>query len=163
MTYIHSFNHSHIHTIHLSLIIRRALSLHLLMACKLSGKNLPVVPSRESNSGLPYRKPTCYQLLSQLSTYEIHLSHTQKDQYICCHLASFRDKRKKGRKKECLFILFILYNSCYDCNMHIVNAVEVFAKWWYENEIKVLYIMEMVLERPNGGCGLMLTEMLGSS
>jgi hypothetical protein len=26
------------------------------------GKNLPVVPSRESNSGLPYSKPTRYQL-----------------------------------------------------------------------------------------------------
>jgi hypothetical protein len=37
-------------------------SLHIVIACKLSGKNLPVVPSRESNSGLPYSKPTCYQL-----------------------------------------------------------------------------------------------------
>jgi hypothetical protein len=36
-------------------------SLHLLITCKLSGKNLPVVPSQESNSGLPYSKPTCYQ------------------------------------------------------------------------------------------------------
>jgi hypothetical protein len=26
------------------------------------GENLPVVPSRESNSGLPYSKPTRYQL-----------------------------------------------------------------------------------------------------
>ncbi len=33
-------------------------SLHFLIACKLSGKNLPVVPSRESNSGLPSSKPT---------------------------------------------------------------------------------------------------------
>ncbi len=31
-------------------------SLHLLIAWKLSGKTLPVVPSRESNSGLPYIK-----------------------------------------------------------------------------------------------------------
>jgi hypothetical protein len=37
-------------------------SLHLFIACKLSGKNLPVVSSRESNSGLPYSKPTYYQL-----------------------------------------------------------------------------------------------------
>ncbi len=34
-------------------------SLHLLIACR---KSLPVVPSRESNSGLPYSKPTYYQL-----------------------------------------------------------------------------------------------------
>ncbi len=32
-------------------------SLHLLIACKLSGKDLPVVPSRESNPGLPSSKP----------------------------------------------------------------------------------------------------------
>ncbi len=33
-------------------------SLHFFIACLLSGKDLPVVPSRESNSGLPYSKPT---------------------------------------------------------------------------------------------------------
>ncbi len=33
-------------------------SLHFFIACMLSGDNLPVVPSRESNSGLPYSKPT---------------------------------------------------------------------------------------------------------
>ncbi len=37
-------------------------SLHLLIAWKLSGKTLPVVPSRESNLGLPYSKSTLYQL-----------------------------------------------------------------------------------------------------
>ncbi len=37
-------------------------SLHLLIACKLSGTDLPVVPSRESNSGLPSSKTTRYQL-----------------------------------------------------------------------------------------------------
>ncbi len=37
-------------------------SLHLLIAWKLSRKNLPVVPSRESNSGLPYSMPTRFQL-----------------------------------------------------------------------------------------------------
>ncbi len=37
-------------------------SLHLFIARKLSGKYLPVVPRRESNSCLPYSKPTCYQL-----------------------------------------------------------------------------------------------------
>jgi hypothetical protein len=38
-------------------------SLHFFIACELSGKNLPVVPSRESNSGLPYSKPTCFVAL----------------------------------------------------------------------------------------------------
>ncbi len=33
-------------------------SLHILIACVLSGGNFPVVLSRESNSGLPYSKPT---------------------------------------------------------------------------------------------------------
>jgi hypothetical protein len=37
-------------------------SLHILIACVLSGENFPVVPSRESNSGLPYSKPTRCQL-----------------------------------------------------------------------------------------------------
>jgi hypothetical protein len=37
-------------------------SLHFLIACVLSGENFPVVPSRESNSGLPYSKPTRCQL-----------------------------------------------------------------------------------------------------
>ncbi len=55
---IHSYNH--INTIHPSPFAEA--SLHLLIACKLSGKNLPVVLSRESNLGLPYSKPTCYQL-----------------------------------------------------------------------------------------------------
>jgi hypothetical protein len=37
-------------------------SLHILIACVLSGGNFPVGPSRESNSGLPYSKPTRCQL-----------------------------------------------------------------------------------------------------
>jgi hypothetical protein len=59
ITYIHSYNH--IHTIHLSVAIRWGPSpfLHRLFA---QWGNLPVVPSRESNSGLPYSKPTRYQL-----------------------------------------------------------------------------------------------------
>jgi hypothetical protein len=37
-------------------------SLHVLIACMLSGEDLPAVSSRESNSGLPYSKPTRCQL-----------------------------------------------------------------------------------------------------
>jgi hypothetical protein len=33
-----------------------------LHSCRLSGRNLPGVPSRDSNSGLPYSKPPHYQL-----------------------------------------------------------------------------------------------------
>jgi hypothetical protein len=33
-----------------------------LHSCRLSGRNLPGVPSRDSNSGLPYSKPALYQL-----------------------------------------------------------------------------------------------------
>ncbi len=61
LTYILSSNH--IHTIH------SPRPLHLLIACKLSGTDLPVVPSRESNSGLPSSKPTRYQLCNAAPQY----------------------------------------------------------------------------------------------
>jgi hypothetical protein len=64
--YIHSFNH--IHTTHLSVAIRRGLSLSL-HRFEAQWESLPVVPSRESNSGLPYSKPTRYQL-SNAAPYE---------------------------------------------------------------------------------------------
>jgi hypothetical protein len=54
--YIHTIIQSH------SYNTFAEVSLHLLIACKLSGTDLPVVPSRESNSGLPSSKPTRYQL-----------------------------------------------------------------------------------------------------
>jgi hypothetical protein len=56
LTWYHTFIQSHSY----NTFIRRhspGASLHLLITCKLSGKNLPVVPIRESNSGLPYSKP----------------------------------------------------------------------------------------------------------
>ncbi len=58
--YKHSFHH--ILTIHSSVATGRGSSPSLLIACQLSGKTLPVVPCRESNSGLPYSKPTHYHL-----------------------------------------------------------------------------------------------------
>ncbi len=53
-------NH-HVRTAHSSISIRRSLSpfLHSLL---LRGKNLPRMPSRDKNSGLPYRRPAHYQL-----------------------------------------------------------------------------------------------------
>ncbi len=70
VTYIQSSNHIHTY-------IRRVLS-HLLIAWQLSGTDLPVVPSRESNSGLPSSKPTRYQLshaAPKLSHAAPQLSH----------------------------------------------------------------------------------------
>ncbi len=58
--YIHSFHH--IHTVHSCIVIRRGFSPSPHRCGQLSGKNLPGVPSTESNSSLPYSKPTHYQL-----------------------------------------------------------------------------------------------------
>jgi hypothetical protein len=49
--------HSHILT---SMNIRRG----SFIAEQLSGRHLPGVPSRDSNSGPPYSESTCYQLRS---------------------------------------------------------------------------------------------------
>ncbi len=54
--------------------------LHFFIASMLSGKHLPVVPSRESNSGLPYSKPTRYQL-----------SHAAKNGYLYMEVFNFQD------------------------------------------------------------------------
>ncbi len=59
--FLHIFyNITYIHFTFIQSYIRRHLlgPLHLLIAWKLNGKTHPVVPSRESNSGLPYSKPT---------------------------------------------------------------------------------------------------------
>ncbi len=74
MIFIHSFNH--IHTVHLSVAIRRGLSpyLHRWSA---QWKNLPVVPSRESNSGLPHSKPTLYHWATP------HMNVTSMFAYVC--------------------------------------------------------------------------------
>ncbi len=37
-------------------------SLLFFIACSFRGKNLPGVPSRDLNSGLPYSRPAHYQL-----------------------------------------------------------------------------------------------------
>jgi hypothetical protein len=57
ITYIHNY----ISTIHSSISSRRGLS-PFSSLLSLSGKNLPGVPSRELNSGLPYSRPARYQL-----------------------------------------------------------------------------------------------------
>jgi hypothetical protein len=66
--YIHTFIQSQI--IHTSPFAKA--SLHFFIACMLSGEDLPVVPSRESNSGLPYSKPTRCQL-SHAAPYSHHI------------------------------------------------------------------------------------------
>jgi hypothetical protein len=69
-------------------------SLHILIACVLSGGNFPVGPSRESNSGLPYSKPTRCQLShwqgypSALMRFEEEgdfLSHNCRCLPVCPH------------------------------------------------------------------------------
>ncbi len=70
--------HTYIHTIHSSFAIRWGLSPFLHRWFAQLG-NLLVVPGRESNSGLPYSKPTRYQL-SQAAPYDIALRLWE---YIC--------------------------------------------------------------------------------
>ena len=60
LQYRHTFNP--IHTIHISVAVRRGLSPSPHRFVSSVGKTVPVVPSRESNSGLTYSKPTRYQL-----------------------------------------------------------------------------------------------------
>ncbi len=62
VVFILIFYGTHIHSITFIQYIHPSpfaeVPLHLLIAGHLSGKNLLGVPSRESNSGLPYSKPT---------------------------------------------------------------------------------------------------------
>jgi hypothetical protein len=62
--------------------IRRDLS--PFIALSLSGKNLPGVPSREFNSGLPYSRPSRYQL-SYAAPYRVTLRPTE----LHCALLSY--------------------------------------------------------------------------
>jgi hypothetical protein len=66
IVYIHSFIQSQY--IHPSPFAEA--SLHILIAGVLSGENFPVGSSRESNSGLPYSKPTRCQLSRGRSRYQ---------------------------------------------------------------------------------------------
>jgi hypothetical protein len=61
ITYIHSFIQSHSYNTFIHRHSLRPLSISSSLVCSV-GKNLPVVPSRELNSDLPYSKPTRYQL-----------------------------------------------------------------------------------------------------
>ncbi len=68
ITYIHSFIQSHSYNTFIHSHSLRPLSISSSLLCSV-GKHLPVVPSRESNSGLPYSKLTRYQL-SHATPYE---------------------------------------------------------------------------------------------
>jgi hypothetical protein len=61
ITYIHSFIQSHSYNKFIHRHSLRPLSISSSLVCSV-GKHLPVVPGRESNSGLPYSKSTRYQL-----------------------------------------------------------------------------------------------------
>ncbi len=97
------------------------------------GKNLPLVPSRESNSGLPYSKPTRYQLshaapffgLSHLryiwgvlmvgwhileikDNFSKSLGHPSAPQGVCSFSVVDHGKTKYTFNKE-IFLLFSMY------------------------------------------------------
>jgi hypothetical protein len=77
ITYIHLFHP--IHTVHTSFVIRRAFS-PSPYRWSVNGINLPGVPSRESNSGLPYSKPMHNQL-SYAAPIELHCTHELRRTY----------------------------------------------------------------------------------
>ncbi len=88
--YIHTFIQSQF--IHPSPLAEA--SLHFFIACMLSGDDLPVVPSRESNSGLPYSKPTRGQL-SHAAPYNLCAArkiHLLIQQQICSGLGTYINK-----------------------------------------------------------------------
>ncbi len=66
--YIHTFIHTMQSSILLSFIIFRGPSSCIFIAFPLSKRSLLGVPSRESNSGLPYSKPTHYTELRRTLT-----------------------------------------------------------------------------------------------
>ncbi len=68
-----------------------------LYSCRLSGRNLPGLPSRDSNSGLPYSKPAHYQLSCAAPSWAaLHPTELRcTDFYVSWHLRfvtfTFRD------------------------------------------------------------------------
>ncbi len=111
ITYIHSIEF--IQYIDLSPFAE--VSLHLLIPCKLSGKNLPVVMSWESNSGLPYSKPTRYQLnhadflcksqgfCKSLNTFDLRIFFSRFLQDIGWYGFSYRFLAVLNLFHQCLF------------------------------------------------------------
>ncbi len=69
-------------------------SLHLLIACKLSGRNLLVVPSRESKSGLPYSKQTRYHTEPCRTINKMGSSKTESKTLLWCRVVC------KGRERN---------------------------------------------------------------
>ncbi len=59
--YIHTFIQPHSYNTFIHCHSLRPLSISSYLVCSV-GKHLPVVPRRESNSSLPYSKPTRYKL-----------------------------------------------------------------------------------------------------
>jgi hypothetical protein len=87
ITYIHSFNHN-------IFIHRHSLRpLQFFIACLLSGKDLPVVPSRESNSGLPYSKPTLDERKMEYN-FLVNMKWGEKKE------ARKRKRKRRGKRKK---------------------------------------------------------------
>ncbi len=101
LQYIHSYNHSLNN-------IRWGPS-PFLHSCWLSGRNLPGVPSRDSNSGLPYSKPALYQLSCAAPYAAVH---------FCCSRYTRKILERCRLERFVLFhpglwIIFII--SVYNC------------------------------------------------
>ncbi len=85
IAYIHSFDH--IHTIHLSVTICRGLSPFPHRFVSSVGR--PSLWCREWNSGLPYSKPTRYQLSHAAPSNWATPHHTEPRRTILSHAAPF--------------------------------------------------------------------------
>jgi len=90
----------------------RPLSISSLHSCSVE-KNLPVVPSRESNSGLPSSKPTRYQL-SHAAPYWATPHHTEPRRTMLSHAAPYWATPHHGNK----FIAGVI-----DANEQLVTGV----------------------------------------
>ena len=71
--------------------------LHLLIACKFSGKNLSRVPIQESNSGLPYSKPANYSICIYLDEED---KEKASDKWERREIEKMNKAERLERKKE---------------------------------------------------------------
>ncbi len=111
-------------TIHLSVAIRRGLS---PSPHRSSEKNLPVVPSRESNSGLSCSKPTCYQL-SHAALWKFYVTCGDKHKKMPLTRKKIILSWKPRFTSATVTVLYIDDTYCYS------NTREVKTKIHYQNQ-----------------------------
>ncbi len=83
-TYIHSFIQSHSFNTFIHRHSRRPLSISSSLVCSV-GKHLPVVPRQESNSSLPYSKPTYTVSNATVATdgYDLQANTSGRIHWFC--------------------------------------------------------------------------------